>query len=136
MATLLPPVIERLSSEHPGAVVHVTQTNHATLDLRGLRERNIDLVIARLGRAAEADDLNAEILLEDPMVVAAGAQSHWVRLREIELADLMDQKMYPPNSEPAALVARAFRARGLTTPQASVTTHSHYLRDILLATGQ
>jgi DNA-binding transcriptional LysR family regulator len=48
----------------------------------------------------------------------------------------MDQKwiLYPPNSEPGATVEKAFRARGLALPQASVTTHSHYLRDILLAT--
>jgi len=65
-------------------------------------------------------------------------QSRWARLRNIELADLMDQKwiLYPPNSEPAALAERAFKARGLSLPKASVTTHSHYLRDILLTTGQ
>jgi hypothetical protein len=84
------------------------------------------------------DDLKAEILLEDPMVVVAGAQSRWARLRKIELADLMDQKwiLYPPNSVPAATVEKAFLARGLALPRASVTTHSHYPRDILLATGQ
>jgi len=50
----------------------------------------------------------------------------------------MDQKwiLYPPNSEPDATVEKAFRAQGLGLPHASVTTHSHYLRDILLATGQ
>jgi len=138
LATLLPPVIERLSSQHPGVVVHITQTNPATLDLRELRERNIDLLIGRLGGAAEQDDLNTEILLEDPMVIVAGVQSRWVRLRNVELVDLMDQKwiLYPPNSEPATIVERAFEARGLTLPQARVTTHSHYLRDILLGTGQ
>lgn len=72
------------------------------------------------------------------MVVVAGAQSRWARLRKFELADLIDQNwiLYPPNSVPAATVEKAFRARGLALPQASVTTHSHYLRDILLATGQ
>ncbi len=138
LATLIPPVIGRLSNQYPGVVVHVTQTNPATLDLRELRERNIDLLIGRLGRAAEQDDLNAEILLEDPMIVVAGVESRWARLRKIKMADLMDQKwiLYPPNSEPAAIVESAFHAQGLALPQASVTTHSHYLRDILLATGQ
>src|SRR6266446_189508 len=107
LATLIPPVIERLSNQYPGVVVHVTQTNPATLDLRELRERNIDLLIGRLGRAAEQADLNDQ---------------KWI--------------LYPPNSEPAAIVESAFHAQGLALPQASVTTHSHYLRDILLATGQ
>jgi DNA-binding transcriptional LysR family regulator len=138
LATLMAPIIERLSSQYPGVIVHVTQTNPATLALDELRDRNIDLLIGRLGLAAEQDDLEAEVLLEDPMVVVAGAQSPWARLRKIELADLMDQKwiLYPPNSEPAALVERVFQARGLALPQASVTTHSHYLRDILLDAGQ
>jgi len=138
MATLMPPVIERLARQYPGVVVHVSHTNPATLDLHELRERNIDLLIGRLGLAAEQDDLNSEILLDDPMVVAAGAQSRWARLRKVQLASLMDQKwiLYPPDSEPAARVEKAFRARGLALPPASVTTHSHYLRDILLATGQ
>jgi DNA-binding transcriptional LysR family regulator len=138
LATLMPPVIERLSRQYPGVVVHVTHTNPATLDLHELRERNIDLLIGRMGSAAAQEDLNTEILLEDPMVVVAGAQSRWARLRKIELGDLMDQKwiLYPPNSEPAAIVERAFQAQGFAPPQASTTTHSHYLRDILLATGQ
>lgn len=148
LATLMPPVIERLSKQHPGVVAHVSQHSAATLDFHELRERNIDLLIGRLGgdgrppeKTAQApvqDDLKAEILLEDPMVVVAGAQSRWARLRKFELADLIDQNwiLYPPNSVPAATVEKAFRARGLALPQASVTTHSHYLRDILLATGQ
>lgn len=140
LATLMPPVIERLAAQYAGVVVHVSQTNQATamLDLRELRERNIDLLIGRLGRPTEQDDLNSEILLEDPMVVVAGVQSRWARLRKIKLADLMDEKwiLYPPNSEPAAGLEKAFRAQGLALPQASLTTHSHYLRNILLATGK
>ena len=138
LATLMPPVIQKLSSQFPGVVVHVTQADPATLSLRELRERHIDLLIGRLGRAAEQDDLATEILLEDPLVVVAGANSRWANLRKIELANLMDQKwiLYPPHSEPAAIVETAFLARGLALPPASVRTHSHYLRDILLATGQ
>jgi DNA-binding transcriptional LysR family regulator len=51
MATLMPPVIERLSKQYPGVVVHVSHTNPATLDLHELRERNIDLLIGRTPQA-------------------------------------------------------------------------------------
>jgi DNA-binding transcriptional LysR family regulator len=136
LATLLPPVIEQLSGQHPGVIVHVVQMNPVTLEIRELRERNIDLLIGRKGAFAE-DDLNAEILVDDPLIVVAGAQSHWARRRKIELADLVSQKwiLYPANSLVAARVENAFRARDLAPPRAKVTTHSHYLRDILLTTG-
>jgi DNA-binding transcriptional LysR family regulator len=49
LATLMPPVIERLSKQHPGVVAHVSQHSAATLDFHELRERNIDLLIGRLG---------------------------------------------------------------------------------------
>jgi hypothetical protein len=57
--------------------------------------------------------------------VCNARRNTWARLRKIALADLMDQKwiLYPPNSEPAATVEKAFRARGLGLPRASVTTH-------------
>jgi hypothetical protein len=54
--------------------------------------------------------------------VCNARRNTWARLRKIALADLMDQKwiLYPPNSEPAATVEKAFGARGLGLPRASV----------------
>jgi DNA-binding transcriptional LysR family regulator len=44
--------------------------------------------------------MNAEILYDDPFVVAAGAQNPWCRRRRIRLADLMNEPwtLPPPDS--------------------------------------
>ena len=56
-AALLPGVIKRLSAEHPGVTVHVTQMNQPiTQEIRHLRLRNVDFIVGRgIFRIAEDD---------------------------------------------------------------------------------
>lgn len=84
------------------------------------------------------DDLNAELLFEEPLLVVAGMRSPWVRRRKLQLADLVDAKwiLYPPNELPGSLVEQAFRLQGLALPRPSVTTSSFHLRGALLAKGE
>jgi DNA-binding transcriptional LysR family regulator len=136
-ATLLPAVVERLSKQHPGVRLYVAQTNPLTLEIRELRDRNVDLMLGRMGPAFTEEDLNAEILYHDPLVVVAGAQSRWARCRVLDLAELVDEKwiLYPPKEIPGIFIEEAFRSRGLNLPPASVLTYSFQLRDMLLMTG-
>jgi DNA-binding transcriptional LysR family regulator len=137
-AALLPAVVERLSAQHPGVTVHVSQMSRPiTLEIQQLRERNVDLIIGRGIFPIPEDDLNAELLFEEPLLVVAGAQSRWVRRRKLELAELIDAKwiLYPPNELPGLLVEQAFRMQRLTVPRPTVTTSSFHLRDALLMTG-
>jgi DNA-binding transcriptional LysR family regulator len=136
-ATLLPAVIERLSDQCPGIKLHVIQTNPLALEIRQLRDRNVDMLLGRIGPPFAEDDLNAEILYHDPLVVVAGAASHWARRRALELAELIGEKwiLYPPNEIPGVFIEQAFRKHGLSLPPASVLTYSFLLRDMLLMTG-
>jgi DNA-binding transcriptional LysR family regulator len=137
-AALLPAVVERLSAQHPGVTVHISQMSRPiTLEIQQLRERNVDLIIGRGIFPIPEDDLNAEVLFEEPLLVVSGAQSRWVRRRKLELADLIDAKwiLYPPNEPPGLLVEQAFRTQQLTMPRPSVTTSSFHLRHELLMTG-
>jgi DNA-binding transcriptional LysR family regulator len=137
-AALLPAVIERLSVQHPAVTVHLSQMSRPiTLEIQQLRERNVDLIIGRGIFRIPEDDLNAELLFEEPLLVVAGVRSPWVRRRKLKLADLVDAKwiLYPPNELPGLLVEQAFRLCGLTLPRPSVTTSSFHVRDALLATG-
>jgi DNA-binding transcriptional LysR family regulator len=105
-AALLPAVVERLSAQHPGVTVHISQMSRPiTLEIQQLRERNVDLIIGRGIFPIPEDDLNAEVLFEEPLLVVSGAQSRWVRRRKLELADLIDAKwiLYPPNEPPGLL---------------------------------
>jgi DNA-binding transcriptional LysR family regulator len=136
-AGLLPTVIDRLSSRYPKIVIHV-RANVSRLEFRELRERKIDLVLARVPKPFVADDLDVEILFDDPQeVVVVGVRSRWARRRKVTLAELVDEPwVLPPNEVVTALIADAFEANGLEIPQRRVSSASLLLRNQLLATGR
>jgi DNA-binding transcriptional LysR family regulator len=86
----------------------------------------------------EEDDLNAEILFNDRLVVAVGMNSRWARRRKIDLAELIDEPwvLSPPDSVNYLGLAEAFRARGLGMPKANLVSHSAHLRAHLLANDE
>jgi len=137
-SALLPPILQRFTQQYPRVFVHVTPLITPSMDLPELRERSLDLVLARLrGPAPEDDELNVEILFDDHTVVAAGSQNPWSRRGKIDLAELVDEPwvLAPPDGWNAGIVVDAFRARGLPPPKAYVTAFSASLRANLLATG-
>jgi DNA-binding transcriptional LysR family regulator len=139
---LLPPIIEPLSRKHPRATFHVSQsyTLSTQLEFADLRERKLDLVLARLvrpfGEFSFEDDLIVEHLFDDDLVIVAGADSPWARRRKIELKDLSDVPwVLPPKSWNLFLVKEAFQSVGLAVPQIRVETFSVALRNQLLELG-
>src|SRR5262249_42589207 len=136
-ATLLPPILERLSARHPGISLYVEQINPVLPDIRELRDRNVDLMFGRMGPAF-GEDVQSEILYHDQLVVVAPIQSKWARRRKVDLADLVDEKwiLYPPNRIPGVFIEEAFREHGLNLPHASVLSYSLQLRDMLMLTGK
>ena len=60
-ATLLPPVVKRLANQYPGIRLYVAQTNPIALDVRQLLDRNVDLLLGRIGPVFSEEHLNAEI---------------------------------------------------------------------------
>jgi DNA-binding transcriptional LysR family regulator len=65
-------------------------------------------------------------------------QNQWSRRRKIELCDLIDEPwvLPPPDHLIGRLIADAFRAEGLKSPQAAVTTISIQPLVHLLTTGR
>jgi Transcriptional regulator len=136
-AGLLPAAIDRLSRRHPKIVVRVVRANTATLEFRELRERMVDLVLARIPDAFAADDLDIEILFDDPHRVVVGARSRWARRRKITLAELVNEPwIFASTPVIRTLIAEAFKAHGLEVPQERVSAGSILLRNHLLATGR
>jgi len=80
-AAILPPVMQRFSREYPRVVLHVEQLSWSasSLDLPSLSDRGLDLVIVRSARPRAdkklPEELNAEVLFHDQLVVAAGRQA-------------------------------------------------------------
>jgi DNA-binding transcriptional LysR family regulator len=130
-------IIEKLSRSHPDVVVRVVTAQPATLKFRELRERQVDLLLGRVTAPLIDDDVKLEILIEDRLLVVAGAGNRWARRKKIELADLVSERwlLLPSNNVISALIAKAFAAHGLTTPRESVSADVN-VRLHLLATGR
>lgn len=136
-AGLMSAVIDRFSRRYPEIVVRVVQASTETLDFREVRERKVDLALARVSRSYSPPDLNVEILFEDPHRVVAGARSPWARRRKVTLAQLVNESwIFAPNQVIRELVTEAFAAQGLEVPREKVSSTSIVLRNHLLATGR
>src|SRR5258705_12803388 len=88
--TLLPDAIRSFSRQYPRIHVHTDLIDHSEV-FPALRERSYDCVLIPyiIGlHDKAADDLTAEILYDDSLIVAAWAHSKWARRRKIELAEM------------------------------------------------
>jgi DNA-binding transcriptional LysR family regulator len=133
---LIPVVINRLYQQHPRLVFHIVSGSSGVALNRELRERSFDFIIGRLFAKMD-EDLTAEPLFDDEIVVVAGAQNRWVGRRKIELAQLLDEPWIMPTPETSVgiLIARTFHRCGLNVPQAAVISDSIQMYGALLASG-
>jgi DNA-binding transcriptional LysR family regulator len=134
----VPAVIDRISRRYPKISFHVLPVEPAAMGFRELRERSVDLMVGRILHPPLDDDLNADILFEDRLLVVAGSRSPWVRRRKIALEDLMNEPWVhiPSNTPVDAYVAAGLQAQGLTLPAPTVRTYSMHVRNYLLSTGR
>jgi DNA-binding transcriptional LysR family regulator len=136
-AGLLPPVIDRLSRRYPEIIVRVVQTNAENLDYPELRERQVDVALARTAKSFEHEELTTEILFDDPSQVVVGALSPWARRRKVTLAELVNEPWtFTSNQMIRAMISEAFESHGLESPQEKVSASSILLRYQLIATGR
>ena len=130
-------VIERLSRQYPRFVFHIVPGG-LLAQFQELRERRVELAFTRMSTLSLEEDIDAEVLFEEPLVVVAGAQNPWARRRRIELADLVNEPWTwtPPGTFFESLVVEAFRASGLQPPRATVYVEAANVRMRLAATGR
>lgn len=130
-------VIDRLSQRYPRMVFDLTVAESQPL-FRQLRERRLDLLIARRFAAIADERLNFEILYRDSYVVAAGARSPLARRRQTALADLTQEVwVLPPAGSVIGAAARdAFAAAGVAFPNVTVLALPPETRASLVATGR
>ena len=130
-------VVDRLSRRYPRMVFHLVTGDTQTL-YRKLNERNVDLLIAILNDPIVDVRLEFEMLYDDPLVVASGAQSPWGRRRRIALSQLVNESwvLLPPESLITSVFNQAFRDNGLDCPRATVVAVPPEVRISLLTTGR
>jgi len=140
-ATVLPQFIQHFSTRYPRVVVHVHELPSPAIKNPGLRDREYDLVVARLGQPLPNDritaDLNLENLFDDPLIIAAGLHSPWARRRTIDLAELINEPwiLAHPDSWNYICVAEAFREAGLEMPNVRLFGFSMHLVNQFVAKG-
>jgi DNA-binding transcriptional LysR family regulator len=137
-AGLLPAVIDRLSRQYPRLLFTVTVAPTIAAQYRDLRERRVDLIFGRMMMPIADEDLDAEILFEDPLIVVASTGSKWLRRRKIEPSELISEPwcLGPYDSGIGPFIAEAFRARGLGMPRLSVRSSSPHLSHAMVHTGR
>jgi DNA-binding transcriptional LysR family regulator len=128
-------VIDRLSQQYPRVAYHLMPYALTAL-YDQLRERRIELAFSGNSELEPQDDIHAEVLFEEPLVVAASAENPWVRRRRVQLADLVNEPWTwsPPGTVVDRLIVEAFRASGLEPPRAAVYTDAINVRIRLAAT--
>jgi DNA-binding transcriptional LysR family regulator len=118
--------VNRLTRHHPRLNFHLFAADTA-MTYRALQERKIDLAIVHMVEQMPTGELDAEILFQEPQVVAAAPENRWARRRSVKLEDLIN--------EPWTLAVEAFRASGLGLPKMLITS-SLPVRQSLVATGR
>ena len=134
LAGLVPAIIDRFFQKYPRIRLHVTLAQ----SLRELRERSVDLLIGRTPQGLSPDDVQSEVLFDEPFVAVAGMNSEFARRRRLVLQHLMTEHwVLPPyDSMPGSLILGIFRASKLDPPQPSVVTLSGQLTVTLIASGR
>ena len=97
-AGLMSAVIDRLSRRFPDIVVRVIQANAETLDFRELRERKVDLALARISRTFVEDDLDVEILSLAVMVSAILMGHYANEYADVDTDSLTKRTLYSGGS--------------------------------------
>jgi DNA-binding transcriptional LysR family regulator len=130
-------VINRLSRQYPRAVVHL-EPGGLHVQREALRARRIEFAFAANAGPPPEDDMNTEILYEEPLVVVAGLENPWIRRSRIKLTELIHESWTWPAAGTAfdSLVTEAFRAEGLVPPRATIYVDAYSLRIRLAATGR
>src|SRR3954451_3798167 len=132
---LLPVLLNRLQRNHPLLTIDITQVNTGPALYRELRDRNIDLIVGRMNLPID-DDLSAEVLFDDPLLVVAGPGNPLLRRRKLELRQLMDEPWILPQASAArTVIEETFAACQLRLPRASVVSNSFALYEAMLASG-
>ena len=141
-AGFLLPVMERVTTDYPRVKFHVEHVRQPTVEFPELMERKVDLVLARLVRVPSLgrldEELNADVLFDDPYSLVVGAKSQWARRRRVDLVDLVDEPwiMPPLDAIGAYHLADAYTASGMKAPNSVITTFSLHLRIDLVSSGQ
>ena len=136
IAGLLPTVFSQLRNRYQGIAIHVDQLASLDQQYAQLRERKVDLILARTAKQID-EDIAAETLFHERTFVVAGLKNSWTRRRKIKFAELADEPwaLPPHDTMVESIFSEAFRANGLRYPSRGVAFGAIHLHMALVANG-
>jgi len=140
-AAVLQPIIEEFAREYPRVVLDLETLNNLSV-AQALRERSLDVVLARGGWPLDnpelVSDLHVETLCNDELVIVADARSSLARRRKIDIADLRNENWILTSEDRLnyQVIAKAFARRGVAMPEIRMKTISVHVRANMVATGR
>jgi DNA-binding transcriptional LysR family regulator len=141
-AGLMTDAVDGFLQRFPQTVCQIVEADVTTLDFRQLQDRDVDLMVTRVPNGFADDDLDVELLFDDPHRVVVGARSQWAKRElakggKVTLADLAGEPwIVPPSPIVRGVLKEAFEAQGLQVPDETVVTSFILMRNHLLATGR
>lgn len=136
IAGLIPVVLTRLRQRSPGTALHISHAASADQQQHQLRERLVDLVVARQPQTLPPD-IDAEEIYREASYIVASAQNRWAKRRKIDITELLDEPwtLPPPGTVVASIFEDAFRKKGLRYPSRNVAFGHTHLSVTLVTTG-
>jgi DNA-binding transcriptional LysR family regulator len=137
-AGFLPAIIESFAEAFPRAALQVRHSNIVNRQYDALRDREVELALGRLPVAMTEPDLVAEVLFDEPLLVAAGANSRFAKRRTVTLGELVNEPWVftQRGSLPRMLQEEAFTASGVDVPTPGIETISLQLYLRLVESGR
>jgi DNA-binding transcriptional LysR family regulator len=129
MNGLILSAMKQLIRRHPRVKFHNVTGDTPALH-RALHERRVDLVVARRWRSSVDENVIAEVLFDENLLIVAGKRNPLTRHRKIKLADLLDEPWVLPERDNAAglLIEDGFRSAGVTPRKIQVISNSMAIR--------
>jgi len=136
-AGLLPRVIERLALRYP-RMRFVTFTGSVATRMNALRERRVDLALARAHAEDPGPDFVFETLMCERLLVVTADGSPWATWAGRSLAELVDAAwiIAQPELAEGGPVRLAFAAAGVALPERLIVSDSLSFRLSMLQAGQ
>jgi DNA-binding transcriptional LysR family regulator len=133
---MLVQILDQFCNRHPHMTIAVSAADNMTDEISQLRKRKVDLLIGGVVLPLE-EDLDAELLYSDQLLVVAGSKSRWANRREIDLEELLDEPwLLPADGHFGSRVTEAFKSKGLPVPKFGVKSYSVYQRIHLITSGR
>lgn len=133
---LVPRVIERLTQRYP-RMRFVTLSGTVASRMEALRERRVDISVARAHTLEPGPDFRFDPLLHERLLVVTGAGSPWADRPVTSLRDLATASwiVAQPELVEGSPVRQAFTTAGMGLPERMIVSDSLNIRFTLLQSG-